>query len=423
MTTTSSTREHAEISPSELTYLANCAGYERDEGEGDTYARDRGERLHAGMELLVKGTATVENLEDFGYTPAQAETLERAWSQQLQSLASINGLNKTAPDRFVVMEERLSIAEGTTFGYPDYVCIYPHGRAAFLTDYKFGDVAVPEAANNGQILAYALGIFEKYSYVDTVYAVVIQPSVTGNPHSVAFYREHDVPRIYRKIVTTISLVKELRKNRKIDSRLPQYFNRKLQVGTQCATCRHAFMCGKVNKGAYKIATRYKAVPLGFPKEITDLTTPSSVERAWDAIKILEQWTAKGKQHIYKLFKEGFETDNLTYSERQGNRYISDVAGLWQLLESKYGFTMEDFLELWKVSLSKVEERVREKVVSDVERAILEASIKKGSVAAKAQLDLKKDIKARVEQFKQDLETEALVERGAPVGIVRKRTNK
>jgi len=86
-------------------------------------------------------------------------------------------VNDSKKHRFTdIGEDGKEIVEETTLltsGTADFVLIC--GENALLLDWKFGSREVSPAQENTQTIGYAVGIFQKFSQVNTIYARIVQP--------------------------------------------------------------------------------------------------------------------------------------------------------------------------------------------------------------------------------------------------------
>lgn len=62
-----------------------------------------------------------------------------------------------------------------TEGIADFLVISADGKSASLKDWKFGGYEVTEAKDNAQIHAYVCGVFQQFSKLEKVYALIVQP--------------------------------------------------------------------------------------------------------------------------------------------------------------------------------------------------------------------------------------------------------
>jgi hypothetical protein len=84
------------------------------------------------------------------------------------------------------VEERLSVAEfadSVTSGLGDFVAYIPAPRKVVVIDFKYGRGITVDAAENEQLLTYALAIASRYHNrgVDEIEVIVVQPRVSSRP--------------------------------------------------------------------------------------------------------------------------------------------------------------------------------------------------------------------------------------------------
>ena len=140
-----SLRGHAKVSPSQLNNRSACEGW----------LPERNKQIHP---VTAEGTRCHEALET-----GDDSLLESEWEER--HVATCREYLEILPDAEVQsIEPLIEILGGRTWGYADLVRLdrRVNPESSDLVDYKFGYNPVKDSSENLQVIAYALGLFEKY---------------------------------------------------------------------------------------------------------------------------------------------------------------------------------------------------------------------------------------------------------------------
>ena len=308
-------REHAEYSPSSLTYREICPGWQNDEDPNkDTTAADEGTKCHEAME---KESTT-------GLTEEQTLLVEMC-------LGYIGDL-KTSTTK-VFKEERLKILD--QFGTADWILI--DGNKAHLVDTKFGRRSVPDAEVNAQLQAYALGLWDRWADVENITVHILLPR-RDEVSSHTFSRGKDYANVKLRISTIIERAKEA---------LPEFFN---PTPSGCQYCGRKGKCGALAGVALK-----KAKEATLDKdEVLDITKPEQISESLKIAPILEDWIKKVREEALRVHLfEGVEIPGFRCVDRSTPRTITSPMGAWSVLQDK--MSMDDFMaSVSRISITELE---------------------------------------------------------------------
>jgi hypothetical protein len=82
------------------------------------------------------------------------------------------------------------------------------GGPALLLDYKFGRLLVSPAHANYQLMAYAVGAWQRWRF-ETIYVAIVQPRVGKDEQfTMARYTARDLPHAYRRCVDLLDAAEE-----------------------------------------------------------------------------------------------------------------------------------------------------------------------------------------------------------------------
>lgn len=308
--------EHAKYSPSSLAYREICAGFINRNESGP--AAEEGTLLHKAVET--------EKLD--GLNEEQRQCAEMC-------LQFVAGEEAAFRPEQILSEQRLSICEGLTFGTADRIAIA--GKRALLFDYKFGRNSVPDAEENPQLQAYAIGVFEKFPKVEEVRVFILLPR--RDEICWAVYQRKDLSRLQLRVQTIIARCE-----------VPEP---ELRPTDHCLYCAAQGICPALHKHALTIAAGYEdeiQLPDEFqPSKIAD---PSTMSRALSVARVMEKWCESVKHHALQMRLGGHEIPGHELRSRSGTRKIVDPLAAWLAVKDR--MTPDQFIGCTEVSLSKLE---------------------------------------------------------------------
>ena len=155
------TAQHAKISPSSLNYRKQCRAYEPT--HTDNAAATEGTLLHAAIENEFFDALDAEQMELVN-----------------KCLGFLKPMKKGADEIHNELRVNIEMGPHTTFGTADVVII--KGNLCYLVDFKFGRNSVPDASQNLQAAAYALGVFDAFPAIDEIQVWFLLPRRDETSH-------------------------------------------------------------------------------------------------------------------------------------------------------------------------------------------------------------------------------------------------
>jgi len=314
---------------SSLARVEECpASYWLSQGQPSTSSpdADRGTRIHAA---LAAGSPD-------GLAPDE-EALYEACDDLLTERAGA-----ALPDTSLIEESMELRGDGwIVLGHPDLVGI--DGAVAVVVDYKTGNTPVAHAANNLQLLAYALMVAQRFRNVADFRLELIQPMAPGQGSSATFSRE-DLTAAYYRIDQIVRAVMQARGGRDP------------QPGNCCQYCPAAPTCPAIHRelAAMDRAEIDAKTWSGLSRE----ERLASYDMACRLVKVCEQ--------VRTLCRLDLEADpdayhgELALAPGRTIPAITDPAGLFEFLEGE-GVERAEMLQAVKVAKTKLEPAAKKAV--------------------------------------------------------------
>jgi len=308
--------KHARYSPSSFAYREICPGFVNREEAGP--AAEEGSLLHRAVE-----TGDIDGLNE-----------EQSQCAQMCLRLVAEQETEFRPEK-VFAEHKVSICDGLTFGTADRIAI--NGTRALLFDYKFGRNPVPDAEENPQLQAYAIGIFEEFTTVEEVKVFILLPR--RDEVSSALYRRSDLNRLRLRVQTIIA---------RCEAAEPE-----LRATDHCLYCAAQGTCPALHKHALTIAAGYQD-ELKLPDEFhpSKITDPATMSRALIVARVLEKWCDSVKHHALQMRLGGQEIPGHELRTRAGVRKITDPLAAWAAVRER--LSPDQFVACCDVSLPKLE---------------------------------------------------------------------
>lgn len=360
-------RGHAEFSPSQLKYLAGCAGYHGK--DGTSAAAEMGTRIHEAIE--VRDPSNLQSEEE-------VSIYEEICSDQDEYL-------KNYKENRRLTEEQAEIAldvqlNGTqTWGTCDYLCIFDNCDA-ILIDYKTGISKIDRPSENYQAKAYTLGLFQKYPEVLSVSFVFFIPQRNEILQD-TFYRE-DMDDLVEELSAVILKAEKVRPKWN-DSCTPNLED--LSPTPNCRFCRHEDVCPAL--GGIVVEVAKKINPQLPDVDLDNVDDPEVIEQLWTIQKMVTNWAERFKKRAIGLAKDGMEFPSLQLKVMGGSRSVTDPNKFLELAKS-YGMTDEEVMAEVSFPLGKIST----------------------AIGSKAERGEKKKLTM---QFTEDCEAAGIVEKSAP----------
>lgn len=330
MTTTPAPRPHAEFSPSGLKSLEVCPSFRNRKGTNEK--AERGERLHGHVERNDAASLTdVEEqrqvqfcLDYYGNLVSQLKGTVEVVDEAILPIGENVFLNGN-PDNRAVGEVG---ADGApvgyaTFGYPDRLVLHDDGIE--ILDWKFGEWETPDAVDNLQGMAYAVGVFETYLACEKVTVHFVQPPL--NKSTKVELTRNDYALLRARILRIIQ-------EAKADEASKRVFNK-----DTCRFCARLALCEAPQKAITSLAKSYQSgVRLDIGKWPTvhssQVTDADTAEQMLEVAGIATEWASSVKRHVLEsVLNAKIKLNNYAITERKGRTDITNSESVLALLRS------------------------------------------------------------------------------------------
>jgi len=329
----SSTRPHAEFSPSSLKNFEACPSYRGRSGSNPI--AEAGTRIHEAIEkenpsLLVDETE--RGLADWCLQFLADRRRDKDRSASL--VASHNEIWLQMP-----------LGDDSTSGTSDLLDIYQEPgnprKSAIMYDWKTGYGAVEDAETNTQVWAYTYGVFEKFPEIDELAFYLVLPR--RQEISYANFRRSDMGRIRLRLSTIIARAK-----------LAEEYNP--TEGT-CDYCAKQGSCKALAERALVIGQKK-----GFevPASVSLNGTPEDRASLLKLATLLSGWCDETKKELLRqALEEGAEIPGFRLDQRRTSRTIAEPLMGYEAV--KHLVSVEEFLlACTRVSVPSLEKFVSER---------------------------------------------------------------
>jgi len=336
-------KSHSRISPSMLSALKACPGYESD--HKSSAASDRGEKMHAVQETGIADETLEKRDQDTAMMVLSATRLFDARSEyeplkelelDFRSL-DIAGLKQGTLDRAIILDVTTNESGEET----------PTSMAAL--DFKFGQWEVDEVPKNIQFRTYTLGLWLMFPLLEDVEYILHQPAHDLH-ESYTFRRSRD----FDMIVTQVRAIAH-RRNTYLKTRDPEMLNSHPDYCTFCvaqATCPvwQAYMVKLANESNCLAAP---VVPLE-SLESPDTADEEELIRAMRWIRPMEEYLKKLKRFALAVYDTGrLSSDQITITEKDGTPKIIDPIRVGEILEERYGIGEGEYRAACSISTTEI----------------------------------------------------------------------
>lgn len=325
-------RQHHDLSPSKLGYLAMCPSWINDPNR-DSSAADEGTLLHKVCEL-----------KDLSLCQTEEQRL-------LTSMCIDYVETLVRPGDTVLPEEKIAVLD-VLYGTSDLILIHTDDSAD-VVDYKFGRKEVEDSSTNIQGHAYTLGVFLKYPKVKVIRTHFLQPRL-GEVSYHQFTRELDMDRLMMGVM-------------RIASRYNLKETKEFVVDANvCLYCGRKTFCPELDRLAGVIA-RDNAITVKsriFTPEAL-AADPKAMVEVLAVIPLIEKWCAHVKATANRMAKEdAVEFPGMRLYSRAGSRSLIDFPGLLKALHDEHGINMDEILPQLSIAVGKVEDMLAAKFRSE-----------------------------------------------------------
>ena len=324
---------HAKHSPSQLKYKAACPNWENDTSS-NTFAADRGTRLHALMELYANFVAGKKDdfaLEDY----SKDDQVELGWCMKIVEPYLLQTKSSD-----IHIEKKVVIPE-TTWGTCDLVLV--QDKRVIMFDYKFGQGSIDTPDKNYQARAYALGA-----------AFGFEPNLIEF-HFLIPNRDEHLKHIWpsEEVFGWLDEFKEIVRKADSDGEKNQ------PSPDTCVYCGVKATCPDVVNTAMQIANRFEGLPIPAEPNLNALTNPEDISKALQLAAIMERFSKSVKSRALEMALDGMDIPGYKLKVRQSSRKIKDVLEAWAALQDT--IELAEFLPACKVSITDLEKAVKDKV--------------------------------------------------------------
>lgn len=328
-------RLHAEFGPSSLKHVNACPGWES--RGGTNAAAEMGTRIHEAVE--VRNPSTLHD-----------EREVEIYEQLLRDMdAAIENLRQRAGVEPVIHQEiRLEMKLGgcETFGTADIVAVA--GPYAVLHDHKTGIGAVDAPPYNWQSTAYAVGVFQRFPEVQTIFASFSIPQ--RGELLIGEYARHRIEEDIQRLSETIRAGQRIRPLWQAGA--PSHDQ--LQICNSCQYCKHQSVCPALGHTAQEIARRYQSdlLPAGGPIASSEIEDPDVLARLYTVATIVEKWAEGIRHKAVQLAKGGVALPGYRLKSMGSKKIVVDKAGFLQYTEG-LGLSQLELLEAMDIPVSKL----------------------------------------------------------------------
>lgn len=285
---TTQERGHHKYGPSKLNYLNACAGFKSNDGTSD--AAEQGTFLHDLMEGIIqqviqkKAATCVEQLS--GWVTKNNELADDEIEYLRFACKRCDVFFSRKPDAVhteidVHVRNEDSSAE-LNHGYLDVLFVFKN--TGILIDFKFGWEPVTPAPTNLQGQNYAIGCFQKFTFLDQIGVEFIQPKLNWVT-STLFHRKQ-MAEIYDRLNGVIQNAEYLQTN-------PADAQKYMKPGSYCKYCAHTACAMLANHRAVMVS-KFKGLPVPPSFQGVDLRTPEEVALARYWVEIADTLTSEIK---------------------------------------------------------------------------------------------------------------------------------
>lgn len=280
-----------------------CEGYE---DKGSEYAQE-GTDAHSLCEHKLKVLLGMESIDPTEGLSFYSEEMEQcACDYAAYVLELVEEAKKTCKDPVVLIEQRLDFSRFVAEGFGTGDCVLIADGTLDIVDYKHGKGVEVSAAENPQMMLYALGALELFDGIydiDTVRMTIFQPRRENI--SVCVMTKDDLLQwAYNDLVHKAKLAYE--------------GGGEFSCGDWCRFCKAKAVCRKRAEYNLELA-KYD---FEMPAMLEDAEIAAILEKADE----LAAWAADVKEFALQQALNGVKYDGFKVVEGRSNRkYISDDA--------------------------------------------------------------------------------------------------
>jgi hypothetical protein len=364
-------------SSSNLARRAICpASAKLEEGlaEEDTPQSREGTLLHSYMEnpTLDRGFLKSDQ-RDLLETAAQ---LERAVLQRVRDEYGDIGMGVIGTNRELTIHRE---GKPILSGHCDTWHLYESKKILVLLDYKFGFRPTTPAVANKQLRAYACGAAEIWN-ADRIVVAILQPRLSFSERiTLAVYEDEDIEKAHEEIIAIIERTKD-----------PDAPLNATEDG--CRWCRAKLICPAFKEKFTWLSTEIKGrTPAAIKRTVADCTD-EQLDRILVAIQFADFIKEAARDEARARLSTGRGLNGWELGKPTSVRKITDASRAISLLQLRGDLTRDEILEASNPSLTKLQDKLREKrkltfkeakrIIGDTLQSVIEVEERKASLMRK-----------------------------------------
>lgn len=235
------------------------------------------------------------------------------------------------------------------FGTVDVTVIHELKKHIDALDYKFGRTRVDDAEVNIQGHAYMVGLFDKYSWAETVTVHFVTPRL-GEATKFTYHRKDlEWHRLRVRVIVERATEEEPKLNPRTES---------------CRFCRHKVSCPALRDQLLPLAKKYDSN--NFAIDLLKKYSPHLVEdpeilgRMLEVAPVMEAWAKAAKAKALEVAVEtGNEIPGYEVRFRNPTTKIKDTQAAYDILEDE--LTPEEFMQACDTSIAKLSKALGDKL--------------------------------------------------------------
>ncbi len=290
---------------------ASVAEEEKYPDPPDTQASIDGTHAHLLGELLLNGES-----KEFAELIVGQDVFDHAWGPVQEWLLAVRKIRFKYPKAVMLVEHEVDASE--TIGKDEFgtcdTAIIVVGEVLYVIDYKHGKGKAVSAVKNTQMLYYALGIANKYSYnFKRVVMMIVQPRIETD-----LKQEWEIT--IDELKSWLPVFGQAVRN--------VYFKPKYKVGEWCHFCKARAGCSELQKQAMKdVADEFEVIADDEPTKALvakgarspKALAPDVLAEYLDRVPALLYWASGVKQYAFEHLRKGGTIPGYKMVEKRGRR--------------------------------------------------------------------------------------------------------
>lgn len=374
--------QHAILSPSAAHRWLHCTAaplLESEEKDEETDFALEGTLAHAYCAKKLKsllGLSTIEEDKEINDLSGKYETGEI--HEYVSTYVSIvlehfNEIHKKTPDAKLLIEKRLDFSEVMpgSFGTSDAIIIAD--MMMEVIDFKYGKGVVVSAEKNPQMMIYAVGAYDEFSFdydIKTVKMTIIQPRVDN----ISSYMIDAKDLVYWALGELKSKAAEAMSGKG-----------KQAPGDWCKFCRVKPKCKALANFCISAVENDKLID----KELMETKILPSID-------IVKSWISTVEEYALKSALDGVKYKGYKLVEGRSNRKITDQDGCIKALQSTYDkklFMKPEELQ----TITNIEKNIGKKPFNELCGKFIDKPAGKPTLVVES--DKRKELNSAEEDFK------------------------